>query len=103
MLYKDPSSKFRPKSRLKIVLFFKIFGNQISKEISMYSNFSEIDFTFLQKAEITESFYPEFSLEEFFTSMGGAMGLWLGLGVMQLLTQVVNVTKWLSLSYCKNK
>ena len=35
--------------------------------------------------KITESFFPSLSLSELFSSLGGVLGLWLGLGVMQLL------------------
>ena len=40
--------------------------------------------TFDQTVIITEYFYPTFSFPGFFSSVGGALGLWLGLGVMQI-------------------
>ena len=41
--------------------------------------------------ETTESFYPKFSLSAFFADLGGSLGLWLGLGAVQLLTSVVDL------------
>ena len=34
---------------------------------------------------VTYNYYPEFSLVEALASLGGSLGLWLGLGVLQLL------------------
>ena len=34
---------------------------------------------------VTESFYPAFSPLSFITMMGGALGLWLGVGAVQLV------------------
>ena len=41
--------------------------------------------TFDQNVEITESFFPSLSISELFSNLGGVFGLWLGVGVMQLL------------------
>ena len=46
---------------------------------------SYIDLSFDQNVVITESFYPNFSPLAFLTMMGGALGLWLGMGVLQVL------------------
>ena len=43
-----------------------------------------IDLTFDQTVIITEHFYPDFSLVDFLSRLGGSLGLWLGLGVMQI-------------------
>ena len=43
------------------------------------------DLTLDQIVTVTESFYPSFSLLEFLTMMGGAVGLWLGMGVVQMV------------------
>ena len=52
-------------------------------------------FTFRQSLTVREYFFPEFSISEFLSSMGGALGLWLGLGVLQLATNIVMVAKWI--------
>ena len=38
-----------------------------------------------QKVKTTESYIPEFSLSSFFADLGGALGLWLGLGAIQII------------------
>ena len=53
------------------------------------------DLTFDQKVIITESFYPSFSFTNLFSSLGGAMGLWLGVSVVQIFSySVTQVFKW---------
>ena len=47
-------------------------------------NWTLFDLHFDQKVSITESFYPPLSFSELFSSIGGALGLWLGVGVMQI-------------------
>ena len=68
---------------------------EISKEPGVYGSHSQIMLTFRQKLTVTKYFFPEFSIAEFLSSMGGALGLWLGLGVLQLATNIVMVAKWL--------
>ena len=43
------------------------------------------DFTLDQTVTVTEAFYPKFSLLDFLSKTGGAVGLWLGLGMVQLV------------------
>ena len=38
-----------------------------------------------QQVEVTESYIPEFSVSTFLAGLGGSVGLWLGVGVVQLL------------------
>ena len=38
--------------------------------------------------DITEYYYPEFSIAEFLSSIGGTLGLWLGVGVVQIGTEM---------------
>ena len=33
---------------------------------------------------VTEYYFPDFSLTEFLTNVGGTLGFWLGVGIMQL-------------------
>ena len=58
-----------------------------------------MNFSFKQVVSITEYFFPEFSFSRFLSSMGGAMGLWLGLGVLQLTTTIETIFKWIKSSY----
>ena len=47
---------------------------------------SIIVLTMNQEVTITESFIPEFSISTFFADLGGSLGLWLGVGAVQLLS-----------------
>ena len=44
-----------------------------------------VEVMFSDKVMVTYNYYPEFSLVEALASLGGSLGLWLGLGVLQLL------------------
>ena len=46
---------------------------------------SLIRFFFNEETTITESYIPEFSLATYFADLGGSLGLWLGVGAVQLL------------------
>ena len=58
-----------------------------------------MNFSFKQVVSVTEYFFPDFSFSEFLSSMGGAMGLWLGLGVLQLTTTIATIFKWIKSLY----
>jgi len=45
---------------------------------------SYFDITFDQTVRVTESFYPLPSLKTLCADLGGSLGLWLGLGMLQL-------------------
>ena len=45
---------------------------------------SGFDLTLKQDISVTEYYYPEFSLPDFLSNLGGTLGLWLGVGVLQL-------------------
>ena len=57
-----------------------------------------IDLTFDQDVAITEHFYPDFSLSNFFTELGGSLGLWLGLGATQLVNIGLDFYLWMTSS-----
>ena len=48
-----------------------------------------IDLTFDQTVTFTEVFFPPPSLTTFLTELGGSLGLWLGVGIIQLCTFAV--------------
>ena len=61
------------------------------------------DLTLDQIVTVTESFYPSFSLLEFLTMMGGAVGLWLGIGVVQMVHLSVAWATWIRSSLYSTK
>ena len=62
------------------------------QKISNKGNLKTIfDITFDQSVTITKYFYPDFSFVDFFSGVGGSLGLWLGLGIMQLLEYGVHI------------
>ena len=54
---------------------------------------SDIQLTFDQTVTITESFYPGISPTKIFSDLGGSLGLWLGVGAIQLC---INAIEYLS-------
>ena len=42
-------------------------------------------FSLKQEVEVTESYIPEFSVSTFLAGLGGSLGLWLGVGAVQLI------------------
>ena len=53
-------------------------------------NYSTILLTFSSKVLVTRTDFPEFSLASFLSEVGGSMGLWLGLGMVQVMELVIN-------------
>ena len=58
-------------------------GVQVSK-LGRKITHTAFQFQFDEVVDITEFYYPEFSITDFLSSIGGSMGLWLGVGVLQL-------------------
>ena len=55
-------------------------------------NFTIFDLTFSQVVTRTIFDFPSFQWTVFFSGLGGSMGLWLGIGVSQLLLMVITLT-----------
>ena len=53
------------------------------------TNYSRIDIAFSGTLTITTSDFPKFNPAAFLSEIGGAMGLWLGLGVVQTIEILV--------------
>ena len=48
-----------------------------------------------QEVSVTEFFIPPFSLVSFLAYTGGALGLWLGVGAVQLITAGCGLMQWM--------
>ena len=62
----------------------------VSDEESYYA-YSVLDITMDQVVTVTESNYPKVSFTKFFSDIGGSLGLWLGMGIIQLCVIAVNL------------
>ena len=52
-------------------------------------NVSRIDIVFYHKVDTTIRDFPTFNFASFLASLGGTLGLWLGLGILQLLDSIL--------------
>ena len=54
-----------------------------------------VDITLDPTVTITESFYPGLSVTKLISSLGGSLGFWLGLGIIQLCQAALDtLAKW---------
>ena len=58
------------------------------------SEVSYLIFAVNQKVRTIESYNPSFSLPTFIADLGGSLGLWLGVGVVQILGGVYKILLW---------
>ena len=65
-------------------VFLKVHGSRTFSEASS-RNYSSFCLTFRQIVEVTEYFYQELSYAELVSALGGTLGFWMGLGVMQII------------------
>ena len=52
---------------------------------------SRIDITLSEKVSILVTNFPKFNLALFLSSCGGSMGMWLGVGVLQIMQLLANM------------
>ena len=71
------------------IIYCQVHGSLISSSPT-YSYYTLFEISVDQRVKITESFYATPSLAEIFSSLGGALGLWLGLGMMQIVEHATN-------------
>ena len=55
---------------------------------------SQLVLTIDHNVVTTESYIPNFSLATFIADLGGSLGLWLGVGVVQILKSVHELYIW---------
>ena len=63
-------------------------------ENNLDPDFSTLAITINQKVTTTESYIPDFSPATFLAELGGSLGLWLGVGVVQILIRVYDILVW---------
>ena len=56
---------------------------------------SYLIFAINQKVSTIESYNPPFSLPTFIADLGGSLGLWLGVGVVQIFGGVYKILLWM--------
>ena len=60
---------------------------------SGWADYPGLSFSINQEVDVTESHIPKFSVSKFLAELGGSLGLWLGVGVVQLLSMGVSLLK----------
>ncbi len=68
----------------QLKVFPKISSRLIEKRKMKLANVIRMNIDPL--VEITESYFPDFSLSGFLADCGGSLGLWMGLGAVQLIS-----------------
>ena len=48
-----------------------------------------------QEVTVTESYIPEFSFATFMADLGGSLGLWLGVGAVQIISAGAAALTWI--------
>ena len=81
-------------------MLFQLLILKVSGSLIQRTDFPRTVFviTINQDVQITEYFYPSFSFSKFLSDFGGCVGLWLGLGTLQIATHAMEI-----LTATKNK
>ena len=66
-------------------------------------NQSLVKLTFQDEVIITKSFFAPLSVSELFSSLGGVIGLWLGIGILQIMDHGIILAKLCSNMTAKKK
>ena len=70
------------------------------EDVSIIEDGSDIDITFFETILVTTTSFPVFSFSDALAKLGGAMGLWLGLGIMQVLEISLSIRQRLLCKGC---
>ena len=75
---------------MKIKRFLKVNGALIATWRRSAMDGSVFQVNFNDKVIVTKSFYPPIAISDLLASIGGALGLWLGVGILQILFNGLN-------------
>ena len=78
----------------KILKTTSVFGLHINQEVSALSPRGDSALS-----PLTESYIPEFSFSVFIADLGGSLGLWLGVGAVQIISSGVDFANWITFSF----
>ena len=81
----------------------KVFGALWSSFTRNSDQNDVIEIRFHHEVSITESYFPSFSLPSFFADLGGSLGLWLGVGAVQIIGYCLLCSKWVKRTFNRNK
>lgn len=81
----------------------QVKGALVSTQILGKNKPTTFELTFDQRVSTTKSFYPDPSITNLFSELGGSLGLWLGLGLLQLCVTFINIVKYITENIKKYK
>ena len=73
-----------------LIIVLKVSGTLLGNEV--WEDYpAAIVLSFDQTVRVTESFYPSLSLTDLCANLGGSLGLWLGIGLLQIFFYAVDL------------
>ena len=75
------------------LILIQVEGALFKKKSYEY-NESRLELSIKDQVVVKKSFYPPLSVMNLFSSLGGVMGLWLGMGILQILDYGIVITKY---------